>query len=162
MSTATRGVLNSTSSGTSASAADAELIMRLYDLRREPVMRQARNWFATFPADSAEDVMKVVMNFSSMDSAYFRQVCSYWEMAASLVLHGTLNEALFFDTNGEIIFVYAKLRPVLDGIRTTMGSPEFLSQTETLIKRNPVAQKRLEVTTERLKRMAQMRAGNNR
>ena len=141
-----------------ASAADAELILKLYDLRRETVMRQARNWFASYAMGSAQDLVKVLMNFGSAESAYFRQVLSYWEMAASLVLHGTLNESLFFDINGEIIFVYAKIRPILDDLRVTMESPELLSRVETLIKRNPVALKHLEQTTERMKRMMAMQA----
>ena len=70
-----------------ATAHDAKLILKLYDLRREAEMRKARNWFgAEFWPQSADEVMKVVNAFPSQENAWLRQVGGYWEMAASLVL----------------------------------------------------------------------------
>src|ERR1700757_5199351 len=77
---------------------DAELVLRLYDLRRETVMRQARDFFANFSPSSFEELMVVMGNFGSKENAYLRQVLGYWEMVASLVVHGTINAALAQDT----------------------------------------------------------------
>ncbi|MEO6966598.1 MAG: hypothetical protein ABI076_11995, partial [Acidobacteriaceae bacterium] len=87
---------------------DADIILRLYDLRREAVLRQARNWMAMeFNPKTAEEFMAVVSGPNSQENAYLRQVTTYWEMAASLVLHGTVNSDLFLDSNGEGIFIFA-------------------------------------------------------
>jgi hypothetical protein len=75
---------------------DAHLILELYDLRREAEMRKARNWFAgEFFPQSADDFVKIANAFPSQENAWMRQVAGYWDMAASLVLHGAVNEELF-------------------------------------------------------------------
>ena len=81
-----------------ATPADAQVVMHLYELRREAEMRKARNWFATFNPQSADDVISVVTAAGSDENRYFRMVTSYWEMAAALALHGAVNEQLFLDT----------------------------------------------------------------
>ena len=91
---------------------DAELILKLYDLRREPVMRQARDFVATFAPTSIDELMAVTFAFGTKENAYVRQVLGYWEMVASLIVHGTLNAELAQDTLGEMNFVYAP-RPAL-------------------------------------------------
>ena len=83
---------------------DAELILKLYDLRREKTMREARSWFILFSPESAADIMDTL---ASDKSAYYRMVTSYWEMAASLVNHGAIDADMFNDANGEHIVVYA-------------------------------------------------------
>ena len=98
-----------------ATAEDAKIIMRLYDLRREPEMRKARAWFASFAPRSAEDVIQLINGAPPQENAWFRQVSSYWDMAASFVLRGSLNEELFVDNSGEMFFVLGKLYPVLEG-----------------------------------------------
>ena len=70
---------------------EASLILKLYDLRREPVMREARASMVTFSPKSFDDVLALVNAFGTKEQAYFRQVAGYWEMAASLVNRGALN-----------------------------------------------------------------------
>lgn len=122
-----------------ATAADAELIIRLYDLRREAEMRKARNWWlVTFWPESAEEFMKIAMAFGTQENNWLRQVGGYWEMAASLVLHGTVNEDLFMETSfcGEMFFCFAKLRPLLNELREKLQSPTMLSNVEKLINKS--------------------------
>ena len=116
-----------------ATAKDAKLILELYDLRREAEMRKARNYFVLqFNPQSAEDAMKVISGFGSDENRWFRQVVSYWEMAASLVLRGTINEELFLDSNGEMFFVYAKMKPFLASLpRITKLRPTSKSRVIT-------------------------------
>lgn len=133
---------------------DAQLILQLYDLRREAVMRKARNYVAgSFWPSKIEDVLNIFMNFGSEESAYLRQVISYWENAAALVNHGALDASLFVDTNGEMIFVYAKFQPFLAQIRETIN-PNSMRQIEQLIENSPKAQAALERTTKMLAEFA--------
>jgi hypothetical protein len=141
-----------------ATPADAELILKLYDLRRESTMREARNWFANFWPESADEIMEVMLAFGSQENAYFRQVLTYWEHAAALVRHGGLNREVFFDTQGEMWFVYAKLQPFLEEIRQRTGVRDSMKNIESVIYRTPVAQERLATMQERAKRFRQMRS----
>ena len=144
-----------------ATAKDARLILELYDLRREAEMRKARNYVAMqFNPQSVEEAMKVMTAFGTDENRWMRQVVSYWEMAASLVLRGTINEELFLDSNGEMLFIYAKLKPVLPGLRKAMNSPEFLGQMEKLIHRTAESRKRLKLFEERIAQFAKMRAAS--
>jgi hypothetical protein len=134
---------------------EADLILKLYDLRREPVMREARNWFFTFNPTSTQDVMEALM---SEQSGYYRMVISYWDMAAALVNNGAIDEQLFNETNGEHIFIYAKIAPVIEEIRTMFGSPDFLQNLETLVKRIPNIDEKIATMRERMKKFAELRA----
>jgi hypothetical protein len=110
---------------------DAELILKLYDLRREPVMREARAYYASMsPAE--ESFLAVIANPATKENSYFRQVVGYWEMAASFVVHGVLNAQLAFDTLQEMYFVYAKIKPFLPKLRQMTNSPDFLINMERL------------------------------
>ena len=84
-------------------AGDAEIIMRLYDLRRETEMRKARAWYAaSFWPTSADDVIQVINVANPQENAWFRQVSGYWEMAASFVLRGELGKGVcYVDVDGE-------------------------------------------------------------
>ena len=140
-------------------AADAQIILQLYDLRREAEMRKARNFYGMqFNPQSIDDVMKVVGAFGTDENRWFRQIVSYWEMAASLVLRGTVSEELFFDSNGEILFVFAKIKPYLADLRKTFNSPEFLGQMDKLIHRSAENRKKLKVMEDRIAQFAKMRA----
>jgi hypothetical protein len=142
-----------------ATAKDARLILELYDLRREAEMRKARNYFVLqFNPQTSEDAMKVITAFGSDENRWLRQVISYWEMAASLVLRGTVHEELFLDSNGEMFFVYAKMKPFLAQVRKTFGSPEFLGQMEKLIHHSPESRKKLKAFEDRIAQFAKMRA----
>ena len=133
---------------------DAELILKLYDLRREPVMREARNWMFTFNPTSIQDVFDALLG---EHSGHYRMVISYWDMAAAMVNNGAIDETLFNETNGEHIFVYSKIEPVIEDIRTMFGSPEFLRNLETLVKRIPNIDEKLIAMRERMKKFAEMR-----
>jgi len=85
-------------------AKSAELILKLYDLRREPVMREARNWFFTFNPESIEDIQRTAFG---EHSAYFRMVTTYWDMACSFVNNGAIDERMFADANAEQNFASA-------------------------------------------------------
>ena len=127
---------------------DADLILKLYDLRRETVMREARNWFFTFNPQTANDYMEAMMGDHS---GHARMVISYWDMAASLVNNGAIDEQLFNDANGEHLFVFAKIEPVLEEIRQTTNQPDFLKHFETLVRRIPNNQEKLAAMRERIK-----------
>jgi hypothetical protein len=108
----------------------ANLLLRLYDTRREPRLREAREWFsANFHPKSPEDAMRVCPP-GSRENAYMRMVLSYWEMAASLVNRGLIDEDLFFENTGEQWVVFEQVKPVLAAWRAMFSSPKFLSNLE--------------------------------
>jgi hypothetical protein len=141
-----------------ATHADAELILKLYELRRESVMRQARNFIAGYNPQSADEIVTLINSFGSDENAYFRQVTSFWEMAAALVTNGALHEGLFLDTCGELIFVFAKFQPFLAEVREKLGNPGFLAKAEEIINHTATAQARLQAMLARQKKMAERRA----
>ncbi len=136
-----------------ATAADADVILKFYDLRREQVMRKARKFFGAFQPQSVDDVLKVMNDFGSEENAYFRQVIAYWEMGASLVLRGALHEELFLDNAGEMFFIVAKFAPYLDQLREAIGMPLLLAKCEELINRTSESRERLQRTIEMQKRL---------
>jgi hypothetical protein len=130
----------------------ATLLIRLYELRRDPTMREARNWFArSFNPDTPDDVMAAV---SGPNSAHFRMVTSYWDMASSFVLNGAIDEKMFTDANGEHIVVFAKIEPFMAEYRARMGNPAYLLSLETLAMRRPDAKAALAGIRERFRAMA--------
>jgi hypothetical protein len=128
---------------------DADLILKLYDLRREKTMRDARNWFLSFNPQTLADFLDVL---TSDKSGYYRMVVSYWEMAASLVNHGAIDADMFNDANGEHIFVYAKLEPFIPALREEMG-PKFLEHLEKLVKELPDSAERVAAVRERIQKI---------
>ena len=136
-------------------ARSAELILKLYELRREAVMRQARDWFFAFNPESVEDVQRAGMG---EHSAFFRMVTSYWDMAASFVNHGAIDADMFNDANGEHVFVFAKLQPYLEKIREATN-PSYMRHLEQAVMAMPGAEARVAHARERSKRFASMRAG---
>ena len=140
-----------------ATPAEADLVLRLYDLRREAEMRKARNWFMMeFWPKSFEDLQKVLAAFGTPNNAWFRQVSSYWDMAAALVKHGTLSPALFYDTCGEAWLIFAKMKPFLENIRSTM-SPEYLRSLEGVVEGTPEGRERVARMQQNFVRWAEMR-----
>ncbi|MGH9405527.1 MAG: DUF4760 domain-containing protein [Terriglobia bacterium] len=110
---------------------DAEILLRLYELRREEKLRQARSWFiGQYRPESREEFMKRFPP-SSPENAYWRMVVSYWEMASSLLNHGLINEDLFFESNGELWAVWMKLEPSLGEIRERSKDPRAFANLET-------------------------------
>jgi len=143
--------------GKKATVADAELVMKLYDLRREPEMRKARAWYGTAEFSSWDTVQKILMGWGTQENAWFRQNLTYWENAASLVLRGVVNPDLFFDWNGEIFFVYVKIKPYLKQIREVSGNDQFMSRTEKLLSSTPDLRKRVQWMEGQFKRWGEMR-----
>ncbi len=134
---------------------DCDLILKLYDLRREATMREARNWMFTFNPTSVQDVIEVLLG---EHGGHYRMVISYWDMAAAMVNNGAIDEQLFNETNGEHIFVYAKIEPVIEEVRALFGNPDFLRNLETLVKRIPDSEAKIAALRERMKKFAEMRA----
>lgn len=134
---------------------DADLILKLYDLRREATMREARNWMFTFNPTTIQDVIDVLIG---EHSGHYRMVISYWEMAAAMVNNGAIDEKLFNESNGEQFFVYSKIEHLIPQLREMFGSPEFLINLETLVKRVPDYETKLAAMKERMKKFAEMRA----
>jgi len=134
----------------------ADLIMKLYELRREDTMRAARNWFASFFPGSADDVMKAMIDPDT--SAFYRMVVSYWDMAASFVNHGAIDEEMFFDSNGESIVIFAKVRPFLEDVRAKMGSQKYLKNLEKLVMKQENAEEMLAARRDMMKRWMIARA----
>ncbi len=138
----------------STKAESAELILKLYDLRREETMRRARDWFARFNPESVQDILNVM---TSEHSAHFRMVATYWDMACSMVNHGAIDEEMFNDANGEHVFFFAKVEPHLEELRS-MISPQMYGHLERLVMRLPDAKQRLEHMRQMSKKWAEMRA----
>ncbi len=123
---------------------DAIAILKLYELRRDEQMREARQWyFSEFAPHSALDIIKLFRD-GERTSAKFRVVVSYWDMAASLVLNGAIDEKTFLDANTEHVFIYAKIQPFLAELRELFGEPDYLSNLETLVLRIPNIEEKLE------------------
>jgi len=116
-------------------AESAELILKLYDLRREPVMRKARDWMFAFNPTNADQYWQTMMDPEV--GGYLRMVVSYWDMAAALVNHGAIDADMFNETVGEHILVFAKIEPILDQLREKFESPEAFKNLEKVIMDSP-------------------------
>ena len=136
----------------------ADLILKLYDLRREEVMRRAREWYTKqFHPASAQDV---VSTLRGEHSAYFRMVTSYWEMAASFVNRGAIDWQMFMDANpGEPVNVFVKLYPYLAELRSMFASEydenEAFQHLERVVMQLPHAKEQI---MERVEQFKEVRA----
>jgi hypothetical protein len=141
-------------------SADAQLILHLYELRREAEMRKARAWWFTgFWPRTADDFMKVAFSPGTPENNWLRQVSGYWSMAASFVLHGVLSADLFLQpaVSGEMFIMFAKVHPFLKDLREKAGDPEMFGTIEKVImsskygrERFKFMQKRVETMRERM------------
>lgn len=130
----------------------ATLLIRLYELRREPTMREARAWYTrSFNPTSVDEVMQAL---SGPNSAHFRMVTSYWDMASSFVLNQAIDEKMFSDANGEHVVTFCKIEPFIAEYRQKMGNPSYLASLEKLVMRMPEAKERLAALRERFRAMA--------
>ena len=111
-----------------ATPADADLVMKLYDLRREPRMRQAREWvLSQFNPHSLEEIIALQRDLGSENNQFWRQVLGYWEMAASFVLRGALDGDLFLDSTSENLFLLAKFWRFREEYAAALGAPTYVS-----------------------------------
>jgi hypothetical protein len=117
---------------TQATYDDANLCLRLYELRREDTLRRARAWFAqNFGPTTMEELTKVAPP-GSQENTYMRMVTSYWDMAAAFVTSGVLNQELFFQTNPECLFVWERFRHLLPALREAFKNPKAYHNLETV------------------------------
>lgn len=130
-------------------AESADLILKLYDLRREETMRKARDWMFNFNPTSAEEYMATMMDPEV--GAYVRMVVSYWDMAAAMVVEGAIDADLFNKTNGEHIMVFAKIEPILADLRAIWQRPEALASLEKVVLDAPGGAETVKQTQEWLK-----------
>jgi hypothetical protein len=131
----------------------ADLILKLYDLRREETMRKARDWMFTFNPTSADEYFGAMMNPEV--GGYLRMVTSYWDMAASFVNHGAIEADMFNDTQGEHIMVFAKIEPILAELREKFENPEAFKHLEKVILDRPDGAERVAKTQEWMKTIQQ-------
>lgn len=111
---------------------DANLILRLYEMRREERMRDARAWFtAQFRVKTWEELQKLAPGGTDQNASY-RMVVSYWDMVASFVTSGVLNRELFFQSGRELLLVWERIRHVLPEIRVQYQDPHYLAHLEAV------------------------------
>ena len=136
-----------------ASADDAQILLRLYELRREPEMRKARNWwFNDFWPNNADDFLKVAWAMGTQENNWLRQVSGYWGMTASLVLQGALSEGLFLrpSSSGEMFVMFGKVHPFIKDLREKLGDPEVFLDVEKVITNTKWGRERLKFILKRI------------
>jgi hypothetical protein len=125
-----------------------QLILKLFELRRDPLLREARTWFLReFHAETIDDVK------AAMTSEHFtklRMVIGYWDMAASMVTHGAIDRQMFLDANGEIFSTFSKIYPLLAEIRELAVFPGFAKHIEEAVLSVPGIEERLLILYRRL------------
>jgi hypothetical protein len=142
--------------------ADAELILKLYEARREAEIRKARSWWAaTFWPESADDIVKVMRAAGTQENNWLRQVLGYWGMATSFVTHGVLSEDLFFELSfsGEMFFIFAKVEPFLKELREKTENPVLLANIEKLV-HSEAGKERYKIVSRNVERQRKARAEN--
>jgi hypothetical protein len=140
--------------------ADAELILKLYDLRREAEMRKARHWWAMdFFPQNADDFLKVAWAMGTQENNWLRQVGGYWGIVTSFVLAGVLNEELFLQPgfSGELFIIYAKIHPFVKDLRVKLNDPEAFLNLEKAVTRTKWGRNRLQFMMKRVETMREKR-----
>ena len=111
---------------------DARLILELYETRREERMRKARAWFTGSFRPKSLDDFAALCPAGSDENASYRMVTTYWEMVASFVTSGVLNQELFFQSGRELLLVWERLRPILPGLREKNADQFAYANLETV------------------------------
>ena len=143
-----------------ATIADAQLILQLYDLRREAEMRKARHWWAMdFFPQNADDFLKVAWAMGTQENNWLRQVGGYWGIVTSFVLAGVLNEELFLQPgfSGELFIIYAKIHPFVKDLRVKLNDPEAFLNLEKAVTRTKWGRNRLQFMMKRVETMREKR-----
>ncbi len=141
--------------------ADAQLIVQLYDLRREAEMRKARNWWAgEFFPQSADDFLNISRAMGTQENNWLRQVGGYWGMVTSFVNQGVLNEQLFLAPgfSGELFLIYAKIHPFIKELRQKLNDPNAFKEIETAVTRTKWGRDRLQFMVARVEALRQRHA----
>jgi hypothetical protein len=130
-------------SDTNTAIKQAELILKLYELRREPVMRSARGYIGgEFLPRSFEDFL-AIMSGGDQHTAYVLQVYGYWDMVAAMVFHGALDESLVYNTCPEMYFQFAKIRPYIEEFRSKSSLPEMFQNLQKFVEGSEEGRARL-------------------
>jgi hypothetical protein len=123
---------------------DAEILLKLYELRREPEMRRARDWATQeFRPSSAAEVLSILRERGSDHNRWLRQFITYYEMVGSLVHRGILDRDLLEDSVGEYIGIYVMLKPFLKELREALGIPSFMTNMERLVEESQRGRERM-------------------
>jgi hypothetical protein len=131
---------------------DAELVLRVYEMRREPVMRQSRHeMISTFWPKTYEDLVAVTRPTNPLNAAY-RQVGSYWEMVYGMPRHGIVHADYFLESNGEGIYLFARVAPYLERFRAEI-SPVAFRNAEWVARETETGRRYFEVFAARVKKM---------
>jgi hypothetical protein len=138
-----------------ATLGQAELILRLYELRRETVMREARSFVGGPFFPRSDDELESIIAKGGRETGFVLQVYGYWDMVCAFVLHGVLSEALVYDTCQEMYFQFAKIHPYLKGFRQKMNLPEWMQSLEKVTTGSARGRKRLAVMRASLEQMAE-------
>jgi hypothetical protein len=128
----------------------AQLILTLFEQRREGTMRKARDFFFAFDPKTFDEYLAGLFG---PNGNYVRMVISYWDMAASLVTNGAIDAKMFTDSTGEFIIVFGRIEPFLPQLRETFGNPDFGVHLERLALSIPNARQRIDGTVERIRGM---------
>jgi len=140
---------------------DALVILKLYQIRNETLMRQARAWFfSQFQPQSGLEIL-ALMQSGEKESAFYRMVSSHWEIAAALVNNGGIDEKMFLQANSEHLVVFAKLQPFVEEIRETIGEPDYLANLEALVLKASNVERKLENRRRLLDRWSKAAQPNN-
>ena len=130
----------------------AKLILQIFEMRREPVLREARTWFVRdFNPETIDDVKAAL---AGPHNTHVRMVAGYWDMACSLVTHGAIDRQMFLDANGEIFATFAKVQHLLPEIRQIAAGPGFAKHIEEVVMSVPAIDDRLEMLRQRFRSMA--------
>jgi hypothetical protein len=131
-------------SDTDTAIKQAELILKLYELRREPVMRSARSYIGgEFLPRSLEDFL-AIMSAGDQHTGYVLQVYGYWDMVAAMVFHGALDESLVYNTCAEMYFQFAKIRPYIEDLRSKILQPELFHNVQKFVEGSEKGRARLD------------------
>ena len=144
--------------------ADAQLILELYDLRREAEMRKARHWWGMdFFPQNADDFIKVAWAMGTPENNWLRQVGGYWGIVTSFVLAGVLNEELFLQPgfSGELFLIYAKIHPFVKDLREKLNDPEIFLNIEKAVTRTKWGRDRLQFMMKRVETMREKRKASS-
>jgi hypothetical protein len=131
----------------------AELNLKLFDLRREPVLRDARAWFLSHFNPQTFEEFSILA--SGERNASVRMVLGYWDMAASLVTFGAIDADMFRAAHTEIMATFAKVEPFVAEIRRVSGITEFLSHLEAVVRGMPGSEERLATLQKGFRAMAE-------
>ena len=144
------------------STEQAELILRLYELRRETVMREARSFVGGEFLPQTEDELVAIVTKGGKETGFVLQVYGYWDMVCAFVLNGMLSEALVYDTCQEMYFQYARIQPHLRAFRKRLTLPEWMQSIEKVVEGSAKGRKRLAAMLASLETMRQQKLQKQR